>query len=281
MATKGKCTVKKRAGGWTGIVGAAMVGVVIVAALLAPVLSPYDPGFQARADRLQPPFSKGHLLGTDNLGRDILSRLIWGSRVSILVGLVGSVLGALVGVTLGLLAGYYQGWVDTILMRLGDIQLAFPFVLLAIAVMGALGPGLDNVILVAIISGWIKYARVVRSNVLTVREAEYVQAAKALGLSNGRIIARHIFPNVIAPAIIVATLETGRIIVMEASLTFLGLGVPPSIPSWGTMLADGRVYMMSAPWLAILPGLAITWTVLGVNLAGDWLRDRLDPRLRT
>ncbi|NLG87475.1 MAG: ABC transporter permease, partial [Firmicutes bacterium] len=225
--------MKKRAGGWTGIVGAVMVGVVIVAALLAPVLSPYDPGFQARADRLQPPFSKGHLLGTDNLGRDILSRLIWGSRVSILVGLVGSVLGALVGVTLGLLAGYYQGWVDTILMRLGDIQLAFPFVLLAIAVMGALGPGLDNVILVAIISGWIKYARVVRSNVLTVREAEYVQAAKALGLSNGRIIARHIFPNVIAPAIIVATLETGRIIVMEASLTFLGLGVPPSIPSWG------------------------------------------------
>ena len=252
---------------------------MVMFAVLAPLISPYPPGSQDLSVRLLPPFSGNHYLGTDYLGRDILSRIIWGSRVSLTIGLLGALLGAIVGVFFGLISGFYGGWVDTIIMRLGDVQLAFPFILIAIAIMSVLGSGLKNMILIAVISGWVKYARVVRADVLTVREEEYVQAGLALGMSNTRLLVKHILPNVFSPVIIIATLETGRIIIMEATLTFLGLGIPPSIPTWGTMLSDGRMYMQSAPWLTVSPGIAIMLTVLGVNMLGDWLRDYLDPRM--
>lgn len=266
-------------GGIGKLFGISIFLIMVMFAVLAPLISPYPPGSQDLSVRLLPPFSGNHYLGTDYLGRDILSRIIWGSRVSLTIGLLGALLGAIVGVFFGLISGFYGGWVDTIIMRLGDVQLAFPFILIAIAIMSVLGSGLKNMILIAVISGWVKYARVVRADVLTVREEEYVQAGLALGMSNTRLLVKHILPNVFSPVIIIATLETGRIIIMEATLTFLGLGIPPSIPTWGTMLSDGRMYMQSAPWLTVSPGIAIMLTVLGVNMLGDWLRDYLDPRM--
>lgn len=250
---------------------------LLVMALFAPILAPCSPSQQNLAETLLPPFSPGHLLGTDNLGVDILSKLIYGSRVSLFVGLAGTCFGMTLGIILGLISGYYGGWLDTVIMRLGDIQLAFPFVLLALAIMGVLGPGVKNVIICAMITGWVKYVRVIRSDVLKAKQSEYVMAARALGLSDVRIL-KQIFVNCFSSALVVGTLETGRIILMESSLTFLGLGVPTEIPTWGTMLADGRTYMLSSPWLAVVPGIAITITVLSVNLFGDWLRNRLDPK---
>lgn len=261
--------------------GLGIILTVLICALFAPLISPYPPNLQSLEHRLIPPMSEGHILGTDFLGRDMLSLIIWGSRISILVGLVGTLLGAIIGVIAGLLSGYYGRWVDTIIMRLGDIQLAFPFILLALAIMSVRGPGIENIILVAVISGWIKYTRVIRANVMAVREEEYIQAGRALGLSDIRLIFRHIMPNVMGPVIVIATIETGQIIVMEAALSFLGMGVPPSTPTWGVMLSDSRTYMLSAPWLTIFPGLALTLIVLGVNMFGDWLRDRLDPKMNS
>ena len=262
---------------WSRNFSLAILFCLILVAILAPVLAPYSPSQIDLDQRLLPPLSPGHVLGTDNVGADILSKLIYGSRISLLVGLVGTCFGMVVGVMLGLIAGYYGGWIDTVIMRLGDVQLAFPFVLLALAIMGVLGPGIKNVIICAMITGWVKYVRVIRADVLKAKQSEYIMAAKVMGLSDLRIL-RQIFVNCFSAALVVGTLETGRIILMESSLTFLGLGVPSEVPTWGTMLADGRTYMTSSPWLAVIPGIAITMTVLAVNLFGDWLRNRLDPK---
>jgi peptide/nickel transport system permease protein len=264
--------------------GLLLVLAILAAALLSSLLAPFDPQLQSLADRLLPPFSQAgdgsfHLLGTDQLGRDLLSRLVYGARVSLLVGLGASLLAGLVGVLLGLAAGYLGGWVDDLVTRLADVQLALPYILLAIAMLAILGGSLVNIILVLSLAQWVTYTRVVRSGVLSIREREYVLAARALGIAPVMIMLRHILPNVLAPVIVIATFAVAQSIVAEAGLGFLGLGVPPSVPSWGGMLADARSYLVIAWWLAAIPGLAITVTVIGVNLLGDWLRDRFDPRL--
>ena len=223
----------------------------------------------------------GYPLGTDHLGRDILSRLIYGSRISLLVGITSVIIAGCLGVSVGVITGYYGGRLDALMMRLVDIQLAFPFILLAISVIAVLGAGLRNVIIVLGVARWMEYARVVRADVLTVREREFVVAARALGAANRVIIPRHVLPNVLTPIIIVATFSVATNIITEASLSFLGLGVEPTIPTWGSMLADGRAYIGRAWWLTTFPGLAILFTVLSINILGDALRDHLDPRLRT
>jgi peptide/nickel transport system permease protein len=220
-----------------------------------------------------------YLLGTDQLGRDIVSRLIYGARISIVVSVSAVVFSAFLGTIIGLFSGFYGGKIDSVFMRLADVQLAFPFILLAIAIIAVLGPNLQNIIIVMGITGWVIYARVVRAEVLSLREKEYVMAVRALGGSNGRIIFNHLLPNVIPPIIVIVTLEMARMIIMEAALSFLGLGIQPPTPTWGGMLADGRVYLVTSWWLATFPGVVIMLVVLGINLLGNWLRDILDPRL--
>jgi peptide/nickel transport system permease protein len=267
------------------MVGWTLLGAVIAVAVFAPVLAPHDPLHQDLDLRAGAPtitrFGPGaHPLGNDQLGRDMLSRLIYGSRVSLVVGSIAVLLGGSVGVTLGVAAGYFGGWADRLIMRTADVQLAFPFILLAMIIVAVAGPGITRLIGVLALSGWVTYARVVRSEVLSVREREFVQAARAVGLRDGRIMLRHILPNVTAPVIVVATLELARVVILEAALSFLGLGVQPPTPSWGRMLADGRDFLATAWWISTFPGLAIMALVLGVNLVGDWLRDVLDPRIR-
>lgn len=244
-----------------------------------------DPTAQDVLARLQaPPFAGGteprHVLGTDQLGRDMLSRTVYGGRISLLIASIAVLIAGSIGVVLGLVAGFYGGLVDAVIMRIADIQLAFPFILLVVLVVGALGPSVPNLILVLGVSGWILYSRVVRSQVLSVRETDFVQAARSMGASDGRILIRHILPSVVSPVIVVASFATAQVIVAEAALSFLGLGVQPPDASWGRMLADSRDYLASNPWLATIPGMAIVLTVLGLNLLGDWLRDVLDPRLK-
>jgi len=270
----------------TALIGSIIVLIVILSALLAPFISPYDPNESDLSKRLLPPSweeggNQEHFLGTDHLGRDILSRIIYGTRISLIVGIVTVLISGIFGTILGLIGGYYRGFIDSFLMRLTEIQLAFPFILLALAIMAVLGPGLKNVILVLSITGWVMYTRLVRGEVLLIRELEYVQATKALGQKSRKIIFKHILPNVFPTIIVVGTLRIANMIIAEASLTFLGLGVESSIPTWGSMLADGRNYITSAWWVAAFPGIAIMLTVLGINLLGDWLRDVLDPRLKT
>jgi peptide/nickel transport system permease protein len=219
-------------------------------------------------------------LGGDQLGRSVWARLVFGARVSLLVG-VATVAGAgTVGVLVGLISGYYRGLIDTVAMILADIQQAFPFLALAIAVVAVLGGGLINTVLVLSIAGWVLFARVTRAEVLAVRQRAYVEAARALGARDWRILLRHVVPNVTSPVIVIATFTFAYMIVAEASLSFLGLGVPPDVPTWGSMLNDGRGYLRQAWWLTTFPGLALMVTVLGTNLVGDWLRDRWDPRLK-
>jgi len=265
--------------------GALIVGLVIVAALAAPLLATTDPIDQDLSEALKPPFWLGdgslrHPLGTDHLGRDVYSRLIYGAQISLTISVLAAFLGAVVGVVAGLAAGYLGGRVDTIIMRLADLNLAFPLILLALAVVALLGANLKNLIIVMAITTWMIYARVVRGLSLGLREREFVQAARALGAHDARIIARHVLPNVLAPVMVIWTLEVARIILMESALSFLGLGVPPPTPTWGRMLAEGRDYLTVASWIAIFPGLAILFTVLGINFLCDGLRDLLDPRLR-
>lgn len=269
----------------TATVGLILLLLVACSALLAPWLAPYDPLTQNLGQRLLPPaWMKGsvatHLLGTDHLGRDILSRIIYGSRVSLLVGLISVLISGLLGTALGLLAGYFPGRLEALIMFLADVQLAFPFILLALAVMAVLGTGLQNVIIVLGITGWVVYGRLVRAEVLSLRQKEFVEAARALGQKDSLIILRHILPNLLPTVIVIASLRVASMIIAESSLTFMGLGVEPDIPTWGSMLADGRGYITSAWWVAAFPGLAIMLTVLSINLLGDWLRDVLDPRLR-
>jgi peptide/nickel transport system permease protein len=278
-------TLKRLARRRTALFGLAVVAVVILSAVGAPLVTVFDPIEQDINQRLKEPgwrnaAGQAHVLGTDHLGRDILARIIYGSRVALVVGLSAVLISGVLGMAIGLVSGYFGGKVDDFFMRLADIQLAFPFILLAIAVIGVLGPSLRNIIVVIGVSSWVVYARVVRGEVLSIREREFVQAAIALGSRDGRILLRHVLPNAFTPWLVVATLDMARVIVIESALSFLGLGVQPPTPTWGGMLADGRVYLSTAWWLATFPGLAILVTVLGINLLGDGLRDTLDPRLK-
>lgn len=266
-----------------GVMGAVIVVLVVAVAILAPWISPYDPEKQNIRQRLTPPAwvvggSPEYLLGTDGLGRDILSRTIYGSRISLIVGLLATLVSGGIGVFLGLVAGYYRGRVDGLISRVCDVQQAIPFLVLAIAVVAMLGSGLLNLIIVLAITTWINYFRIVRGEVLSVREEQYVWAARSVGCSNVRIILRHVLPNVTASIIVVSTLLVANMIIFEASLSFLGLGVPPSIPTWGRIVSNGREYVTSAWWISLFPGLAILLTVMGMNLLGDWLRETLDPK---
>ncbi|OGL59473.1 MAG: peptide ABC transporter permease [Candidatus Tectomicrobia bacterium RIFCSPLOWO2_12_FULL_69_37] len=270
---------------WSALLGVFIIVAVVAAATLAPVLAPMDPYEQSLSRTLKPPlWSDGEhifLLGTDHLGRDFLSRLIYGSRVSLIVGAFAVLLSGGVGLIVGLLTGYFGGKVDLVMMRVADLVLSFPFILLALATIAIVGPSLTVLIVVMSLRIWVIYARVVRGEALKIRGMEYVQAAHAMGGSHTRIICRHVLPNVMAPVIIIASLYLGRMIVIESGLSFLGLGVPPPTPTWGGLLSEGRTHLYNAWWVATFPGLAITFTVWGANLLGDWLRNVLDPRLRS
>jgi peptide/nickel transport system permease protein len=258
-------------------VGLAIVLVAVLAAVFGPALTPYDPAAQTLSARLDPP-SRAHPFGLDELGRDILARLVAGARVSLIVGLVVVSVSSLIGMTVGAIAGYFGGVVDDAISRVVDVLMAFPGILLAIALVAVLGPSLTNVILALCVIGWVGYARLVRGQALRAREFEYVQAARALGAGSARVVAFHVLPTAFPAVIVQATLGMAGAILAEASLSFLGLGVQPPTPSWGTMLDAGRSHLFDAPHLTLFPGIAIALLVLGFNFLGDGLRDRLDPK---
>jgi len=262
------------------LIGGIIVLAVMVAAILAPLLSTHDPYEMNVRERLLDPLEGGHLLGTDQFGRDLYTRILYGARVSLEVGIVSVSLALVIGVTLGLISGYYGGWIDTVIMRFVDIVLSFPVLLLAIAFVAALGPGIENVIIALALVYWTSYARLVRATVLSIKEEEYVQAARTIGSSDFRIIVYNILPNCLAPIIVVATLGLGQAIVAEATLSFLGLGIQPPESSWGWTLAFGMKFLQDAPHLSIYPGVAIMLTVLGFNLLGDGIRDLTDTKLK-
>lgn len=265
--------------------GAAIFAVVVCCAVFANALAPANPVSQNIISRLQPPGwnavgGRVAWLGTDSLGRDILSRLIYGARISLMISLASVACSGLLGTGLGLVAGYYRAWPEALIMRLTDLQLAFPFILLALAIIALLGPSIVNITIVFTVTSWPVYARVVRGSVLSVKEHDFVAAARAVGQDDRGILLRHIAPNVLSPLIVIASFEVARMIITESALGFLGLGVQPPTPTWGNMLADGRDYIRDAWWLATFPGLAIMLTVTAVNLVGDGLRDLLDPSYR-
>jgi len=260
---------------WIGLV---IVAVTVVAAVFGPWIVAADPTALDLSMRLRPP-AAGHPLGLDELGRDVLARLVVGARVSLFVGVAVVGVSALVGTFIGAIAGYRGGVVDEVIGRIMDVLLAFPGILLAIALVAVLGPSLTNVVLALAVIGWVGYARLVRGQVLKVKELEYVQAARALGAGSSRILVRHVVPATLSAVTVQATLGMAGVIIAEASLSFLGLGVQPPTPSWGTMLDAGRSHLFDAPHLTVFPGLAIALLVLGFNFVGDALRDRLDPRL--
>ena len=268
------------------LVGMVILAVVTLVAIFGPWLAPFDPNRQNIMMRLLEPVSEGregltYWLGSDQLGRDVLSRLLYGARVSLLVGVAAIAVGGTIGTVAGLVSGYFGGWVDDVIMRIGDIQLAFPFILLAIMFLVVLGPGLANIILVLGIGQWITYARIVRAQTLSLREKEFVEAARAMGDGTLSILFRTILPNIIAPLTVIASFNVASVILSEAALSFLGLGVPPDVPTWGSMLSESRDHLLSNKWwMAVFPGLAIVLTVLAFNVIGDWLRDFLDPRLK-
>jgi peptide/nickel transport system permease protein len=266
------------------VVGLAFIALIIAMALLAPVIAGHDPNEGSIRDRLAPPVFAGgdwaHWLGTDRQGRDVWARIAWGSQVTLLIGVTAVLVGGLVGVTAGVLAGYLGGWVDLVIGRLADIQQAIPFLILTLAVVAVLGASLVNLVLVLGIGSWIYSYRVVRGEVLRVRERAFIEAARVLGATHGRILARHLLPNVLPSVIVVTTLFVPQVIIFTAGLSFLGLGVPPDVPEWGRLIADGTEYLQIAPWLTVAPSVFLVVTVIGVNLVGDWLRDVLDPRLR-
>ena len=259
--------------------GGAVAILLILVAVAAPYVAPYDPIHQDLANSLAGPSMK-HLAGTDVHGRDIFSRIIHGTRISLRIGFLGMLLGCVVGVILGLVSGYYGGWADTIIMRLMDVQLAFPGLLVAICIIAIIGPGLENVILAVGIFSVPLFARVTRGQILSLKEQEFIVAARMMGAQDGRIMLSHLLPNAVAPLLVLCTLRIATAILTAASLSFLGLGAQPPIPEWGAMLSDGRAYLAIAPHVATTPGLAILITVLAFNLLGDGLRDALDPRLK-
>jgi peptide/nickel transport system permease protein len=264
------------------LAGAIIVAFVVLAAAAAPLLAPGGVADGPLEARLRPPGARYEdtrfLLGSDSLGRDLLDQIVWGSRVSLLVGALSVAIGGTAGFAIGLLSAYRGGWMDALLMRVADVQLALPSFLLALAMLAMLGPGLFNLILVLAVGEWVTYARVARGQTLAALEEEYLHAAKAMGAGPARICVRHIVPNVLSPVIVIASFSVARVIIAESSLSFLGLGLPPDTPTWGALLARGRDYMREAWWVATFPGLALLATVLGINTIGDWLRDRWDPR---
>ena len=274
---------------------AVLIIVLILPAIFAPQMAPHDPLLGEMRDRLQPPFWVGekviggevqdagswkYPLGTDRLGRDILSRMVHGARVSLIVALVSIASGALVGTILGLIAGYYGGAWDHLIMRLVDIKLSLPSILLALVLVAAMGPSFSTVIIVITLLLWTRYARLVRGETLSLRSQDFVSRSRVAGASTVRILMHHIFPNVTNTIIVLATLEIGQVILLESTLSFLGAGIPLPTPAWGLMVADGRALIVTAWWVSFFPGIAILLTVLSMNLLGDWIRDRLDPKLR-
>jgi peptide/nickel transport system permease protein len=267
------------------MLGGLFVAALALVAIAAPWLAPHDPVRQSLRARLAAPTleaadGKAHALGTDHLGRDVLSRTIYGARVSLTVGFAAVIVGGVVGAGLGIAAGYRGGWLDTAIMTVADAQLAFPFILLAIGIIAVLGPSFPTLIVVIGLSGWPGYARVLRGQVLVLRSREFVDAIHALGGGVTRIVGRHIVPNVLSSLVVIATLELARSIVLEATLSFLGLGIQPPTPSWGGMVQEGREYLDSAWWISTCPGLVLMLTSIAVSRTGDWLRDLLDPTLR-
>jgi peptide/nickel transport system permease protein len=259
--------------------------VLVIPAVFAPLVAPYDPLRGSLAKRLKPPvWEQGgtidHPLGTDKVGRDILSRIIYGARVSLAVSLVAIFVGGAIGTTLGLMSGYFGGWVDSVLMRLVDISLSLPTILLALVLVTAVGPSFGTVIGVLVVLLWARYARLVRGETLSIKERDFIARARVAGASHTRIMARYIFPNIVNSLIVLATLQVGYVILLESALSFLGAGLPRPTPAWGLMIADGRELIVTAWWVSMFPGLAIMLTVLSLNLLGDWLRDHLDPKLR-
>lgn len=264
--------------------GLIIVLLVVFAALFSHWLMPFDADAQDILQRLKAPLWTGsegmHLFGTDSLGRDILSRIIAGARVSLLIGVASVVISGSIGVTLGLIAGYDDKYAGRIIMAVTDIQLAVPFLVLALAVAAVVGPSLWNIVAILGVTNWVQYARVVRAECLVLREREFIQAAQTMGISTPMILLRHLLPNVMSSVIVISSLLVAKMILFESSLSFLGLGVPPETPTWGTMISEGRDYIGNAWWVATIPGFAIFLTVVGINLVGDRLRDLLDPRLR-
>lgn len=263
------------------LVGLAILGVIVAGAVFAPLIAPRGPLAMDLGRPMLPPLSRDHLLGTDNFGRDVLARILYGARISLTVGFVVVGISAALGLVLGTLAGYYGRWVDQVIMRVTDVFFAFPFFILAIGVIAVLGPNIVNVMAVLGLVTWPGYARLVRGQVLAVREEAYVDAARTVGAGPRRIMFRHILPNCLAPVTVMATLGIAGAILSAAGLSFLGMGVQPPAPEWGAMLNEGKAYMRTAPHLVEVPGLAIMLTVLALNFVGDGLRDALDPRLDT
>jgi peptide/nickel transport system permease protein len=262
---------------WLGL---GLTSLIVVAALGAPWLAAHDPIQADFAAGLKPPGTPGHPLGTDQLGRDLLARVLYGARLALFIGACTVVVTAVVGGLLGLLAGFVERWPSTALMRLADVQLSFPFILLALTINAIAGLGLRNIILSLSAAGWVVYARVVRGEVLSVKQRDYVHAAAALGVGRVRLLFRHVLPNVAPSIVVVASLQFSQFVVAEAAISFLGFGVQPPTPAWGSMLSESRDFLYVAWWLAAFPGVALALTALGVNLLGDWLRDTLDPKLR-
>jgi peptide/nickel transport system permease protein len=267
------------------VVSLTIIGVFVLAALFASVLSPADPEEQTLRARFMPPVwdERGtwkHVLGTDRLGRDLLSRIIWGSRVSLTAGVLTVLLASAVGACVGLVAGYYGGRVDTVLMRVTDATMSFPVILLALILAVTVGPSFTNVVIAIAVILWARYARVIRGQVLTLMTLDFIAQARIAGAGAWRIITRHLLPNTLNTLVVLITLQIGYVIIVEASLSFLGAGIPPPTPAWGSMIAEGRDFVTSAWWVSFFPGLAILLVVLAFNLLGDWLRDTLDPRLR-
>ncbi len=272
--------MRRLVSGWNGRVGLTIIALTLLIGLLAPIVDPYDPTTDSdlASSRLEPSWE--HPFGTDRLGRDMFRRVMHGTRISLLIGFVVVFVSGGIGTLLGLIAGYFGGTADTVIMRLMDVLLAFPAILLAIAIVAVRGPGLDNTIMAVAIVGIPGYARVVRSVVLSLRERDYVDAARMIGVSNSRIMFGHILPNSLTPLIVQATLGVGGAILFAAALGFLGLGVQPPTPEWGAMISDGLPFLRQSPYLVFYPGIAIMISVLGFNLLGDGLRDALDPQLR-
>jgi peptide/nickel transport system permease protein len=276
---------RRRRTPWLVAVGGGFVALLVLVAAAAPLLAPQDPIRQSLRGRLAAPTWAGtdgyaHVLGTDHLGRDVLSRVIYGSRVSLVIGFAAVIVGGVLGSAAGLMAGFSSGRLDGIIMTLADAQLAFPFILLAIGIIAVLGPSFPTLVVVIGLSGWVSYARILRSQVLVLRSREFVESIHALGGSRARIVLRHVLPNVLSSIVVIATLELARAIVLEATLSFLGLGIQPPTPSWGGMVQEGREYLDSAWWISTFPGLVLMITSIVVSRSGDWLRDVLDPTLR-
>jgi peptide/nickel transport system permease protein len=275
-----RTAVKRR---WLARVITVFLGALAVVAIFAPWIAPYPADAQNLALAFRPPAgfahaAPGHLLGTDQLGQDILSQMIYGTRLTLLVGVTATAVAGVLGLLIGLIAGYFGGVRDQVLMRLADMQLAFPSILLAMVLVAVIGPSVLFLVIVLGTTGWVPYARVVRSEVLTLRQKEFVTAARGIGVSDAAIIRRHMVPNVMAPLATIATLQVASMILVAASLSYLGLGVPPSDPSWGAMIQEGQLYLRTAWWVGLFPGLALVLTTLAINLAGDLLRDIADPK---